>query len=247
MKTIEKMQYITDPRKVIQTKHYDLLCMIYITILLIVVVLCSYMAEIKGFIFNIGAAVVPLLYFIESIIVEVYGYSKSRQLVWKALLCEAIFVALILMLIKLPSPSSWHLSNEYRDVLSSSYKILTVNVLLFPFGEFVNIIVLSKCKILLRGKLFWLRCGTSSIMGELILAIFGNIIVFGNQVPFLTLLQIMKASFLIKVFFSIFAILPIIFVANWLKKSEGLDIYDYNISFNPFTLDQNYHHDLKVT
>ena len=56
----------------------------------------------------------------------------------------------------------------------------------------------------------------------------------------------MKASFLIKVFFSAFAILPIIFVTNWLKKSEGLDIYDYNTSFNPFVLDQEGLHNLEV-
>lgn len=239
------MKYVTDPSKVKQTKYYNFICMLYITILLIVVSVCSYMSKVGGLIFNEGAAIVPILYLIEGVIAEVYGYSKSRQLVWLALVCETIFVLFVISLVHFPTPSTWHHQVAYKEVLGSSYKILTVNVLLFPIGEFANIMILSKCKILLKGKFFWLRSIFSSMFGEIILAVFGNIIVFSSVLSQSMLFHIMIASFFIKFTFSLFVIIPIVFITNWLKKSEGIDIYDYDISFNPFLFNEKTFNNLK--
>ena len=182
MKDTILTHYITDPSGIKSTKHYNFLSMLYLTIMLIMVSVCSYMVEIHGFIFNEGAAMVTLLYFLQNVISEVYGYHYARSLIWKALSCEAIFVLTIILMVHLPSPLNWLQQGEYRNIFGSFYKILIVNLLFFPIGEFANIFLLAKLKILLRGRLFWVRNICASFAGEIILAVLGNIIVFwGNN------------------------------------------------------------------
>lgn len=228
--------YTQNPKNITNPKHFNLLCMLYITMLLSAVVMAMYIAKIGILTFNEGAAIIPFMYFFGDIIAEVYGYERSRKLIWNALVCEAFFLCIIIGMVHLPSPKYWHHQHEFRVVLAPLYRVLLSNLILIPLTEFANVIALSKLKILTRGKLFWLRSLLSSITGELILAVLGNIITFWKVLAPIQLAGVILSSFGIKLIFTAAAIIPATIIVKQLKKSEKLDIYDYNTSFNPFKL-----------
>jgi uncharacterized PurR-regulated membrane protein YhhQ (DUF165 family) len=103
-------------------------------------------------------------------------------------------------------------------------------------SSFVNIYLVSKWKILVKGRFFWLRSLGASAAGELCLSIIGFSIAFYGKIPYLNIVKLIFAAWLFKSAFTLVGIAPASFIANFLKKFEGIDVFDYTTNFNPFVL-----------
>jgi uncharacterized integral membrane protein (TIGR00697 family) len=202
-------------------------------------ILSNRLISIHEIVGSAATLIFPFTYFCSDAIAEVYGYKVARQLIWSGLACELIFALLMTLLIKLPFPENWHYNVDYDVVLGPLPRIFIASFVAMTLGSFLNIYFLTKWKVKLRGRFFWLRSLISSTIGELIFTVLADLIIFYDKIPMHDLLQIMVTSYLFKVLFAPAALIPAIIIVIILRKIEGIDIFDYHTNFNPFKLSIN--------
>lgn len=227
---------IVSPIGKTQYKAFTLLSMIYVTIILSADVLIYKLAQVGNFTFTVGSLVTPFWFLLTDIIAEVYGYQLTRRLIWSGILCGCIFTCVCVSLIHLPSPSSWHLQGAYDQVLGNLPRILLGCVAGVFAGSFANTYLITKWKILIQGKYFWLRSLGSSGTGQLVFTSVTILFDMLGVIPFYKIIQLITLSFTIKIVVTALFSLPSAILVLALKKLEGVDVYDHNTDFNPFKL-----------
>lgn len=183
-----------------------------------------------------GTLPMPFWFMLGDIITEVYGYRVSRQIVWNALLCNLLFAVAIFILIRLPSPKAWTGESAYLFVLGDTIRLAISGLVALIIGVFINNYLISKWKVLVRGKYFWLRSIGSSTIGEAAYTLLAFFLIFllGGHLNLHTMLIFVIWSYCFKFIGAILLAGPANLIANYLKKKEGIDIYDTNVNFNPF-------------
>ena len=104
-------------------------------------------------------------------------------------------------------------------------------------GNFINIFIISKFKVLIKGRLFWLKSLCSTGIGELVFTIVGGVLVWGGIQSSSKIALIMLNAYTFKMLYAFIAVWPTALIAKVLKRVEQTDIYDVGISYNPFKLD----------
>lgn len=213
-----------------------LLCMLFVTVDLASNVV-AYKIVIFGPLVQTGAAFIyPLTYFFGDIIAEVYGYKISRQLIWFDFACSVLFSLATLTVIKLPSPNFWHDQAAYNTVLGALLLVNLGTAMAAWTGGIINVYLVTKLKILMGGKHFWIRSILSTSIGEAIAIIAGFFIVFSTYASFSNILKLMLADYIIKLAYAVILVLPATFIQSKLKKLEDVDVFDYKTNFNPFRI-----------
>jgi len=116
--------------------------------------------------------------------------------------------------------------------------MFVAHFIILPATAFINSFLISKWKILIRGRYFGLRSIGASFFGDLVYAILICPIVFWGTLPTAKILITMVASFSLKVLYSFFLAYPAVWVANFIKLKEKIDVYDYRVNYNPFKLNK---------
>lgn len=219
-------------------KYLTLLCMLYLTTDLISLALTYKFIEVGPIFISAEALIFPLTYTITDIVAEVYGYSEAKKVIWLVFLCDFIFALAVFLLIKVPT-SDPMIQKTYDYTLGSLLRGTVAEVIGVLSGIFINIYAISKLKILTKGKYFWLRSIGSSTVGEAVLVIVSMPILFAGMISGQNLLKVIVFTYLYKIIFAIMIALPAAIIATILKRIEQIDVYDYNINFNPFKFDTN--------
>jgi queuosine precursor transporter len=219
-----------------QYKCLTPIAMFYMTIKLVTILLIYKIVNIGPITTTAATIIIPLWFYTGDVIAEVYGYNTSKQIIWATLICQFIFACLCASLINLPSPANWAYQGAYDHVLGNLPRVVTASFIAIVCGAFVNAYTVSKWKVLLKGRLFWLRSLGSSIIGEAVFVIIALSIEFIGVTPWKTLLQLMLISFIIKVAISPILVIPSSILAALIKKIEKIDVYDYDLEFNPFKI-----------
>ena len=183
-----------------------------------------------------GAVVIfPLSYILNDCFTEVWGYRKARLVIWTAFAMN-FFVAVAGQLVALlPGASFWDGAEHFNYVFTMAPRVAFASLLAFLAGSTLNSFVISKMKIASKGRAFSVRAIVSSIAGELLDSLIFMPIVFWGT-PFRALAWMMLAQVTFKVCYEI-VILPVTAaVVKALKRYEGVDEYDENISYNPFRI-----------
>lgn len=181
----------------------------------------------------------PLSYAIADIIAEVYGYRIARQIVWFALITGFIFCTILEVVANLPAPHFWHKQDDYQVVFSPLLRAYAATTIASLAGNFINIYTISKGKILMYGKYFWLRSLLSTGIGELVFSTLGGTLAYAGVEPWSKIIFLMLDGYLFKMGYAFLAVWPAYFAVSFLKKSEKIDIYDEGINYNPFKLNAN--------
>jgi len=184
-----------------------------------------------------GMLIYPFVYFFGDIITEVYGYKISRNMLWWGLSAQLLFSIIMLLMIKIPQASFWHHQSAYETVFSP-VPLYSLTCFLGTFvGGFVNIYIISKWKILLKGRFFWLRSIASTAVGESLFSVIALTPVFIVQATHLNhVFYIVISAYIVKFIFTIVSSVPATILVSMLKTAENCDAYDYNTNFNPFSL-----------
>lgn len=215
-------------------KYFLTIITFYITIVCLADILVHRLTVIHGFLMSSASLLIPVTYAVVDVVTEVYGYQLARKLIWYGIFAEIIFSVMGTGSNFLPNPNFWQNSVHYEVVLSPLAKNLIAYVLASFCGLFLNSYLISRWKILLKGRFFILRSLGSSIFGEFIYVIVGFSIEFVGVIPADKILLLMISSFLIKVAANIIYVWFASFLTTLLKRSENYDAYDDGISFNPF-------------
>ncbi|HLG26700.1 MAG TPA: VUT family protein, partial [Paenisporosarcina sp.] len=159
-----------------------------------------------------------------------------RCLIWFSQVCMLVFGLLILVVMHLPAPPLWHKVKMFEEVFDPVIIVALGTIVSGLFGSFINAFMISKWKVLIQGRLFWLRSLGSTAVGEGIFVILVVLIVFGWRTPWYSTFSIMYASYALKILYNILLVPISSLVVSYLKSVEGQDVYDTNTNFNPFKL-----------
>ena len=187
--------------------------------------------------FGAGVLFFPISYVFGDVLTEVYGYARSRRVIWTGF-AGLLFASLMSwVVVSLPPADFWKNQQAYEIAFGSTWRISLASLIAFFCGEFVNSFVLAKMKILTSGKWLWTRTIGSTIFGEGVdsllfypMAFYGTGIIPDDKLP-----TVMLAQFITKVGVEV-VFTPVTYkIVNWLKRAEQEDYYDRQTDFNPFT------------
>jgi uncharacterized integral membrane protein (TIGR00697 family) len=179
----------------------------------------------------------PLSYIVGDILTEVYGYRMARRVIWLGFICNLIAVIAIWLGQILPPNPMWDGQQAYERTLGYVPRILFASFAAYLVGEFSNSFVLAKMKIRTKGRRLWARTIGSTVIAQLLdAAVFIPLAYIGLFEPkFIVVASI--ALWIAKVLYETIATPFTYIIVNYLKKKEGVDTYDYETNFTPFSMD----------
>lgn len=182
-----------------------------------------------------GATIIfPLTYLIGDVVTEVYGYDIARRLIWFGLFFEFIFAMLVKLVLFLPGASFWHFQQDYEIVLGSLPRFIFAGLVGDIASSFLNIYVISKYKIFMKGKYFWLRSIAATAVSEFALVVLTAYVAFTGKIPIPTMLKLFASAYGLEIIYAIIFVWPALWLVKLLKRLENIDAYDYRINYNPF-------------
>lgn len=218
-------------------KFLNFLYMVYIAIFLSSIVMVYKEFKISNILLSDATVFFPITFLIGDIVAEVYGYKIARRLIWLSLMSELIFSIILTVLIYSPYPDTWHLEKYYLNTEGRLLRVFVSNILATFVGDMLNIYALSKWKVLLKGRVFWLRSLGSTAIGEATYTLIASSLGFIGLVPMGNVVTIVISTYIIKVLYAIVFVYFGVLAVKFLKNRENIDIYDYDTDFNPFKLE----------
>jgi uncharacterized integral membrane protein (TIGR00697 family) len=232
-----------------QYKYIDIITALFVTTLLLSNIASSAKIIDLGInilglqlLFDAGTLVFPVSYIIGDVLTEVYGYKKTRRIIWIGFGCAVLTLVLLYVVGKLPGEEQWQQyagDNAYGAILGSmaSGTIVLASLSAYLLGEFSNSYLLAKLKIAMKGAHLWVRTIGSTLIGQAIDTVaFISIACALGVFPWEIALGLILANYIFKVAIEI-AFTPITYkVINFLKAAELEDVYDTNTNFNPLKL-----------
>jgi len=229
-----KNSYRLDNKLGASYRYLDIITAIFVAVLLISNIASTKIVQVWIFTFDGGTILFPVSYIFGDILTEVYGYRKSRRVIWIGFFC-ALLMSVILGLIGLIKPApGWGLQDAYMSILGQTPRIVAASLVAYFAGEFSNSFTLAKMKILTRGRWLWTRTIGSTVIGQFVDTILFVLIAFSGLYNWNLIFLIIVSNYIFKVGFE--AILtPVTYkVVGFLKKRERVDYFDYKTDFNPF-------------
>jgi queuosine precursor transporter len=223
------------PRGIRVYKYYDVLMAAFVTVLICSeFISASKVARLGSISFGAGVVFFPLSYLFGDILTEVYGYARSRKVIWVGFAALAFSTLMTWVVLSLPpAEPDWPHQGAWETVFSNSWRIVAASLLAFLVGEWVNSVVLAKMKIMTGGRFLWTRTIGSTIAGEAFdSAIFYPLAFLGIWTNDL-LLRVMLFNYFMKVATEV-VLTPFTYrVVNFLKRAEHEDYYDIGTNFSP--------------
>ncbi len=183
-----------------------------------------------------GLLVFPISYIINDCISEVWGYKKARLIIWSGFAMNFIVVGVAQLAVMLPSAPFWEGGDSFNFVFGMTPRIVVASLCAFLVGSFLNAYVMSKMKVSSEGRNFSLRAIVSTLVGESADSLIFFPIAFGGIIPEDKLLVMIGTQAVLKSVYEIVVLPVTIRVVRYVKKIDGSDAYDADVSFNPFKI-----------
>ena len=212
------------------------LIVLYVTFSLLGTVLLYKLVVVGSGMAPGGLFVLPFVLLIEDIVAEVYGYKISRLLLWFVFLSMIIFTIGALIIIHLPSPAYWHLQSSFDAVFDPMLRGAPSLILALMVSRFINIFLITKLKILVKGKYFWLRSIFSTLLGSAIGLIIAFGLAYGTSVSLVSFEKLILTDYFVRFLYAMLGGGPAWLFVIFLKKKESIDVYDVGTNFNPFKI-----------
>jgi uncharacterized integral membrane protein (TIGR00697 family) len=187
--------------------------------------------------FGAGILFFPLSYLLGDVLTEVYGYARARRCIWAGTAAMLFMAFMATVVVALPPARDWGGQAAYEEIFGQVPRIVFASIAAFWVGEFANSLVMAKMKILTMGKYLWTRTIGSTIVGEGVdsfifypAAFFGAIGWTNHLV-----VQVLLTQWFLKVSWEVL-LTPVTYaIVGFLKRSEGVDVFDEHTDFTPFT------------
>ncbi len=219
-------------------KHLDTITALFVAVLLISNIASTKILTLGPFTFDGGTILFPLSYIFGDILTEVYGYGRSRRVIWLGFVSALIMVITLAIVGALPPAADWGNQAAYEAILGQTPRIVVASLIAYIAGEFSNSFTLAKLKIRTAGRWLWLRTISSTLVGQLIDTGLFVLIAFTGVLPNSLLWPIIMSNYLFKCGVEILFTPATYAITGWLKHEEQEDFYDRNTDFNPFHLSQ---------
>lgn len=215
-------------------KYLGIISVFFVSVLLISNVASTKIVDFGMFTFDAGTLLFPLSYIFGDILTEVYGYKRSKQVIWLGFFMALLMSLVFIIVGALPAAPDWGNQEAYDKILGLTPRIVLASLVAYTLGSFSNAFVLAKMKIWSKGKKLWARTIGSTVVGELVDSTLFILIAFVGILPSTLLLTLIISNYIFKTLVEIL-FTPLTYkVIAFLKKKEGEDYYDENTNFNPF-------------
>ncbi len=218
-------------------RYYDFVMAAFVAVLL-----CSNLigpakiAEVDGIIFGAGVLFFPFSYIFGDVLTEVYGYQRARRVVWTGFAALAFAAFMSWVVLALPPAESWGDQAALETAFGSTWRIVIASLVGFWAGELTNSYVMAKMKIWSKGKHLYQRTIGSTVVGQAVDSmLFYTIAFWGIWSPEQVFL-VMLSNYTLKVLWEALMTPFTYKLVGFLKKHEGVDVYDTNTDFTPFSV-----------
>lgn len=182
-----------------------------------------------------GVIIFPVSYILNDCIVEVWGYRKARLVIWTGFAMNFFVVAMAQIVRILPEAPFWDGGPHFDYIFALAPRITLASLLAFISGSTMNALIMSKMKVASQGRGFSVRAIVSSLVGETVDSLIFFPIAFWG-IGMTEMLKLMALQIVLKTAYEV-VILPVTnVVVKFMKKREGVDTFDENISYNPFRI-----------
>jgi uncharacterized integral membrane protein (TIGR00697 family) len=190
--------------------------------------------------FGAGNLFFPISYIFGDVLTEVYGYARARRAIWAGfggLLFASFMTWVILGMPPSPGePYNARLQPALEVVFGSTWRIVAASMVAYWFGDFANSFVMAKMKLLTQGRWLWTRTIGSTVIGQGIDSLTFYPIAFAGIWEGQTILKVIAFNWTMKVLVEV-VFTPVTYaVVGFLKRREGVDVYDSATHFTPFSL-----------
>ncbi len=226
-------------------KYFDLVMALFVTVLIVSNIASS--AKIVDWgvsiinlplAFDAGTILFPISYVFGDVLTEVYGFKKSRRVIWTGFACLALTAGVLWLVRVMPGEATWQAQTgqaAFKAVLGgiSTGGIVLASLAAYLAGEFINSIILAKMKVATGGKWLWARTISSTLVGQALDSIVFILIASLTGVfPWSLFWTLVVTNYLFKTSIEVVMTPATYWVVNKLKKLEGEDFFDTNTKFN---------------
>ena len=215
-------------------RYFDLVMALFVAVVLISNVASTKFVKLGPFSFDGGTILFPISYIFGDILTEVYGYRRSRRVIWTGFFCAALMAGVFALVGALPAAEGWENQAAYQAILGSTPRIVLGSLVAYFAGEFSNSFVLAKMKIWTQGRWLWKRTIGSTLIGEGVDSVLFVLVAFAGTIPWPLLWATLASNYVFKC--GLEALMtPLTYrITGLLKRSEQEDVYDVGTDFNPF-------------
>lgn len=217
-------------------RAFDLIMALFVAVLLISNVASSKILRLGPLTFDGGTLLFPLSYIFGDVLTEVYGYARSRRVIWVGFFSAALLAITLTVVGWLPPADDWDGQSAYRAILGQTPRIVLGSLIAYFAGEFANSYTLARLKLHTRGRYLWLRTIGSTLVGQAVDTALFVVIAFAGVLSPTLLAAVIASNYIFKVGVEALATPLTYRVVNRLKRLENEDHFDWNTDFNPFTL-----------
>ncbi|TYO93296.1 queuosine precursor transporter [Desulfallas thermosapovorans] len=213
---------------------FPVIMALFVTVLLVSNTVAVKVTHLGPFYFDGATILFPIAYIFGDILTEVYGYKRSRIVVWTGF-TACVMMSFVYWLVGiLPAAGDWHQQEAYLSILGQTPRIVMASLIAYLCGEFVNAFIMAKMKIATRGRFLWTRTISSTVVGQGVDTVLFVIIAFSGIIPGSLLMHMILSNYVFKTAFEILAT-PFTYAAvGFVKKVDAVDYYDNDTDFNPF-------------
>lgn len=191
---------------------------------------------IGPFVFTAGILLFPLTYIFGDCLTEVYGYQKTRQVIWAGFAANLFMAAFFTVVVAIPPAKNWPLQEAFSQIFSQVPRIVVASIAGYWVGEFANSYILAKLKVATKGRHLWVRTIGSTLVGQSLDTIVFVLIAWVGILEPSVIFQKLWSAYLFKVAYEIVATPVTYVIVGWLKRAEQVDYFDTDTNFTPFSM-----------
>jgi uncharacterized integral membrane protein (TIGR00697 family) len=201
---------------------------------------CAITLPVIGLVsFGAGNLFFPISYIFGDVLTEVYGYARARRAIWAGFGAMLFATFMTWVILNIPAADTGYnraLQPALETAFGTTTRIVLASIAAYWVGDFVNSFVLAKMKLWTQGRWLWTRTIGSTICGQGIDSVIFYPLAFYGLWTHDTLFAVMAFNFAFKLGVEV-AFTPVTyFVVGRLKRAEGVDTYDRDTHFTPFSL-----------
>ena len=217
-------------------RFYEYVMAAFVAILLLSNIIgAAKLSTVAGYTFGAGILFFPVSYVIGDVLTEVYGYARARRVIWTGFAALIFMAFMSYVVVAMPPAASWGGQDAYEQVFGSTWRIVLASIIAFWAGEFVNSFILAKMKVWTKGRALWSRTIGSTVFGQGVDSLIFYPIAFLGIWETQDVITVIVTNWLLKVIWEA-VLTPVTYVVvGKLKKAEGVDLFDTDTDFSPFS------------
>lgn len=188
-----------------ELKKYNLLVImfgIYASSIIIQNILATKQIDIFVFTVTTGILVSPIVFIIQDIVSEIYGYKNAKKMILLGFLMNFIGVLLFTLAIQIPSSQFWNNQQAFSSILGTTFRISVASFTAYIIGSLTN----SKVMVLLKKKWpnsLFVRVISSTIVGQFLDNSLFSIIAFLGILPIPAIISMIIGATIFEILYEI--------------------------------------------